>query len=404
MNKKILFLTTMYPTPLRPGTKVCHFFTKQWVDMGHEVLVIHYRSIFPLMYYYIASGVPYLRKRIVGSNVKLDRNNKTQVFEEDNIPIYSVPIFKLFPHGRFTKTTIEKKTKEIILILKQRDFIPDIIVGHFYNPQLEIVSNLKQYYPNAKACVTLHERGEEIKRIYDKETILKLLNNIDLIGYRSEPIRRSFEECFGSSYNSFLCWSGTPDFYIKTPLSRRKFSGGPLSTFIYVGDLINRKYPKQAIEGVHKAMHEEDFSFTFVGAQDVAYEETIEYIKSNNISDKVLFTGKIPREEILRYYDQSDCFILISRDEVFGLVYLEAMSRGCITIAARNEGMEGIIKNGENGFLCGAGDTEELASIIKHINSLSVSEKERISINAITTAKELSDYNVAKRYLDYILR
>ena len=89
---------------------------------------------------------------------------------------------------------------------------------------------------------------------------------------------------------------------------------------------------------------------------------------------------------------------------VFGLVYLEAMSRGCITIAARNEGMEGIIENGVNGFLCGAGDAEELASIIRHINSLSAVEKQSISDKAKKKATELSDYNVAKRYIETVLQ
>ena len=92
-----------------------------------------------------------------------------------------------------------------------------------------------------------------------------------------------------------------------------------------------------------------------------------------------------------------------SKSEVFGLVYLEAMARGCITIAARNEGMDGIIETGKNGFLCEAGNADELTSIIKRINSLSADEKRQISENARHTAEELSDFNVAKRYLEAVM-
>lgn len=46
----------------------------------------------------------------------------------------------------------------------------------------------------------------------------------------------------------------------------------------------------------------------------------------------------------------SDCFIMISKNEAFGLVYLEAMSAGCITIASRGEGFDGVIIHGVNGF------------------------------------------------------
>ena len=79
------------------------------------------------------------------------------------------------------------------------------------------------------------------------------------------------------------------------------------------------------------------------------------------------------------------------------------MSRGCITIAGKGEGMEGIIEHGVNGFLCEPGNAEELASIIRHINSLSAEEKKAISDSAKETANDLSDYNVAKRYIDTVM-
>ena len=94
---------------------------------------------------------------------------------------------------------------------------------------------------------------------------------------------------------------------------------------------------------------------------------------------------------------------MISKYEVFGLVYLEAMARGCITIASRDEGMEGIIEDGVNGFLCEAGDTKELSDIIRRINKLTQSEKEKMSKEARKTAEKLSDYNVAKRYIDAVM-
>jgi glycosyltransferase involved in cell wall biosynthesis len=94
---------------------------------------------------------------------------------------------------------------------------------------------------------------------------------------------------------------------------------------------------------------------------------------------------------------------MISRGEVFGLVYLEAMSRGCITIAGKGEGMEGIIEHGINGFLCEPGNANELASLIKHINTLSAEEKKTISDRARAKATELSDYNVAKNYIENVL-
>jgi len=404
MKKKILFISTMYPNSLRPGTGVCHYFTRQWKIMGYDVKVIYLRSMFPRIYTDLARLFPKLALKYVGNHVEMDRNMSTLVEEKEGIPVYSIPIYKYIPHGKYPKRSIDKCLKSILSIIEDNDFVPDAIIGHFYNPTLEIVCRLKSIYPNAKTCVSLHELDPGvIKNCYPKD-YMEMINRVDCIGFRSVPIKERFEALFGDQQKSLVCWSGTPDIYLSTPsTTKRIFTDGSIKNFLYVGQTIKRKYPKETVEGVHKAMGDNVFKLIYVGSQDLGYPETKEYVDNNQLEEKVCFTGKVPREEIIKYYDQTDCFILISRGEVFGLVYLEAMSRGCITIAGKGEGMEGIIENGVNGFLCAPGNADELASIISHINSLSAEEKKAISDSAKETANDLSDYNVAKRYIDTVL-
>ncbi len=394
----------MYPDPLRPATKVCHYFAKQWVEMGHEVLVINYRSMFPPIYTFIAGLFPELAKRYVGNHVEMDRNMNIVQHNVEGIPVYSIPIFKYVPHGRYPQRSINKQLKTLDNILNEHDFVPDAIIGHFYNPQIEIVARLKECYPNAHTCVTLHELDSScIRKVWPKN-YEQLLNAIDLIGLRSLPIKKSFEENYGTEHREFHCCSGTPQLYLDVPKTyERKFSDGAMKNFLYVGQTIKRKFPKETAEGLSMAMDGKDYSLTYVGSFDPGYPETLAFVQDRRLEKQIIFTGKVPREEIIKYYDKSDCFILISKDEVFGLVYLEAMSRGCIVIAAKNESMEGIIENGVNGFLCEAGNSNELAYIIRHINSLSAEEKQDISYNGRATATKLSDYNVAKTYIDKVL-
>ena len=112
--------------------------------------------------------------------------------------------------------------------------------------------------------------------------------------------------------------------------------------------------------------------------------------------------GRIPREKILEEYDKADCMVMISEGEAYGLVYLEAMARGCITVASRNEGFDGVIVDGENGFLCEAGNAQELASIIKRIKTLTPEKRQLVSENAINTAKRLTDENAARLYIENV--
>ena len=94
---------------------------------------------------------------------------------------------------------------------------------------------------------------------------------------------------------------------------------------------------------------------------------------------------------------------MISRHETFGMVYLEAMAHGCITIASKKEGFDGIIENGKNGFLCNAGDSQELFELLKQIESFSKEQKLRIRKNAIETSRHLTESIVAQKYIEDVL-
>lgn len=99
---------------------------------------------------------------------------------------------------------------------------------------------------------------------------------------------------------------------------------------------------------------------------------------------------------------EHDIFVMISKQETFGLVYLEAMAAGCITIASRGEGFDGIIQDGVNGFLCEAGNWHELSRIITHICELSSGDLCKISEAAQKTALELTDEKAAFKYINSV--
>lgn len=90
---------------------------------------------------------------------------------------------------------------------------------------------------------------------------------------------------------------------------------------------------------------------------------------------------------------------MVSAHEAFGLVYVEAMAKGCITIATKGQGIDGVIIDGVNGFLCEPNNPEALAKVINRIKSLSTEELNSISKKAVKTASELTDRKVAETYI-----
>ena len=94
---------------------------------------------------------------------------------------------------------------------------------------------------------------------------------------------------------------------------------------------------------------------------------------------------------------------MVSKNEIFGLVYLEAMAASCITIGSKGEGIDGILVNNENGFLCDPDNNEELRDTIISIANMNSSRLIDIASSAYNTALANSDSKAAELYLNNVL-
>lgn len=76
-----------------------------------------------------------------------------------------------------------------------------------------------------------------------------------------------------------------------------------------------------------------------------------EQASSLGIKDKVVFTGKIPYNEVPKYYNLGDVFINASITETQGLTFIEAMAAEVPIVAKYAPNLSEFIKNGKNGIL-----------------------------------------------------
>lgn len=399
--KNILLLTTIYPLPSKDnhGTPVCHYFAREWVKMGYNVRVIHFQAVFPAPFYWLARMNRKLIAAKTGAVVYTERD-KGEIYESDGVKVNRIPLFKPIPHGGYSKKTIRKAVEKIVVWNGESGFVPDIIVGHFPNPQIEIVGFLRDVYTKATTGIVMHGDVEIAKKVYG-ERLLPLSEKIDIWGFRNKTVQEQFEHEVMQVNKPFICYSGIPENYI-TEKYTHTFTGDKLK-FVYVGEMIERKYPVAVLDALKKAFPAGDYEMTYVGAGQLL-NNIRSRVETEGLQQKVQVLGKIPRDSIKEQYDRADCMVMISRGEAYGLVYLEAMARGCITIASRHEGFDGVIVDGDNGFLCTAGDSDELAQIMKRISEMSVEQKMQISEKAIETAKSLTDFKAAKLYIDDVIR
>jgi glycosyltransferase involved in cell wall biosynthesis len=81
----------------------------------------------------------------------------------------------------------------------------------------------------------------------------------------------------------------------------------------------------------------------------------------------VEFVGRQSRAEVAESMRRCSVFVLPSRDEGLGCVYLEAMSCGKPVIGCRDQGIDEVIEHGRNGWLIPANGLEALVRVLSDL-------------------------------------
>jgi glycosyltransferase involved in cell wall biosynthesis len=86
-----------------------------------------------------------------------------------------------------------------------------------------------------------------------------------------------------------------------------------------------------------------------------------------HIDGMVRFHGSIPDEDVARLLRTSQVFVMPSKCEGFGIVFVEAMAAGLPCIGANHGGTPEVIEHGETGFLIEHGDVDQLLFYIRQL-------------------------------------
>ena len=86
--------------------------------------------------------------------------------------------------------------------------------------------------------------------------------------------------------------------------------------------------------------------------------------KAVDVAGHVFFAGVTGHDELVKYYEACDVFVMPSHAEGFGIVFLEAMAFGKPVIGGNHGGTPDVIRDGVTGFLVEYGDVNGLTSRI----------------------------------------
>lgn len=100
------------------------------------------------------------------------------------------------------------------------------------------------------------------------------------------------------------------------------------------------------------------------GGEDLRVNQIL---KDNpQLVQNVVFTGPVSEEEKVEFYNLADVYVLPSKFEGFGIVFIESLSCGVPVIASDGYGCRASLLNGELGDLVQPDDIQDIAGAIVH--------------------------------------
>jgi glycosyltransferase involved in cell wall biosynthesis len=185
------------------------------------------------------------------------------------------------------------------------------------------------------------------------ETAARLIRpklNVDVVAISS-----------GIDFGKFNPYGGTEKIKEKYSLPDRPF-------LLYVGRLDPEKRIEDVLRAVALVVWEKDFCFLIVGKgiRKPALERLAGELR---ISDRVIFTGFVPEEDLPYLYKLSRCFIIASIAELLSLGTLQAMASGLPVIAANAGALPELVHDKLNGYLFDPGDIDAMVRCIRDIFS-----------------------------------
>jgi len=130
-----------------------------------------------------------------------------------------------------------------------------------------------------------------------------------------------------------------------------------------VGNLIPLKGFDVLIEAVARARHREQMHVCIVGGGPER-EALLALAASRGVSSYFTFAGTVPATDMPKRISEADVFVLSSRSEGRPNVVVEALAGGLPVISTDLEGVQGMVRNGDTGWLIAVDDPDALAAAL----------------------------------------
>ena len=135
--------------------------------------------------------------------------------------------------------------------------------------------------------------------------------------------------------------------------------------FVFAGNLIPRKGLLELLSACKLLVERGHQNFMLAVVGDGEQRRELEtYVEENSLSGQVTWVGEVAYEKVGAYFNAADVFVFPTREDVWGLVLVEAMMFGKPVLASRWAGATEMVEDGVNGYVFDPYDPERAAELM----------------------------------------
>lgn len=319
-------------------------------ERGHNVTVIH---IEPLSVTSVFSR-PWHSKR-----TWQDKNVRT-IFHKVIVPI---PAKFSKAQDKYISNLFYKIIRKQMQEDKEQGIAPDLIHAH--------VSHSCAYYcvePAKKLglplVVTEHYSGLVLGTATEKEysRVAYTINNSDAFIFVGSRFQEYLCNRLGIKKKTYVL----PNMIDTDNYALNQNATNGIYTFLAAGHLKAHKSMDLVIKAFHKAFHNDENVKLVIAGDGDEYANLKNLIEALNEQSRIRMCGRYTREQSKELFSSADAFVLTSKVEPFGIVYIEALCSGVPCIGTKGQGADDIIDE-SNGFTVDYGDVDQLAERMQEL-------------------------------------
>ena len=367
----IYIIPTSYPDEVNPVRNVFIYEQVKALSKRHKIVVLNVKKLPSKdLFRHIDSVI----------NVSIDEFSTRYYIEQKTIMDTKMSLYN--------KKMFCKRMEELFEYAEEKEGTPDVIYAHF-SCWAGLAACEIARKKNVPVAVLEHYSGymEKNCKPFYKKGLKEVANSADVMCAVSDGLKNAMNNIVGKSISINTIPNMIDDcFTFKNKVEKNKF------VFLSIANLNKRKRVFELVNTFIKTFNENDPVELRIGGHGEEYEKINGLIKMNRRENQIILLGRLNREQTLKEYTYSDCFVLASSAETFGLVYREAMGVGRPIITTNHGGFSGADWNDGCGLLIDVDDFNGLSKAMVHM----VINKEKYD------NKYISEYCLSRYSMDTI--